>query len=324
MGDEKKCLIIIDSNSLIHRAFHALPHLTTKKGELVNAVYGFLLVFFKAIKDFQPDFITACFDFPAPTFRHEKYKEYKAKRPPTPKELSEQISKIKEVLNVFNVPIFEKEGFEADDLIATLSNRIPEDIETYILSGDLDTLQLVNQRTKVCALGRGVKETVIYDEEKIRERFNLNPAQMVDFKALRGDPSDNIPGVKGVGEKTASQLISQFGSLENLYKYIENPRQSASKEKICVNPRVQVLLEQNKEQAFFSKSLVQLNQNVPIDFNLEKSQWGNYDKGKVIKVLRSLEFHSLVERLPGFETQKESDKIKESKSAEQKTLWNSL
>ena len=164
--EPKKRLIIIDSNSIIHRAYHALPPLTTKKGELVNAVYGFLLVFFKAIKDFQPDFIAATFDFPGPTFRHKKYKEYKAKRPPAPEELYQQIPKVKEVLKSFNVPIFEKEGFEADDLIGTISKLAPKkqvlpDIETIILSGDLDTLQLINPKTKVYSLRRGVKDIIL-------------------------------------------------------------------------------------------------------------------------------------------------------------------
>ena len=212
MVTEKKRLIIIDSNSIIHRAFHALPLLTTKNGELVNAVYGFLLVFFKAIREFQPDYIAACFDFPGPTFRHKKYKEYKAKRPPTPKELYQQIPKIKEILKDFNVPIFEKEGFEADDIIGTLAafstkKVIASPIETIILSGDTDILQLVNPQTKVYVLKKGVKDIVLYDENLVKEKFQgLTPEQILDFKALRGDPSDNIPGVTGVGEKIAIDL----------------------------------------------------------------------------------------------------------------------
>ena len=233
MVTEKKRLIIIDSNSIIHRAFHALPLLTTKNGELVNAVYGFLLVFFKAIREFQPDYIAACFDFPGPTFRHKKYKEYKAKRPPTPKELYQQIPKIKEILEAFNIPIFEKEGFEADDIIGTLAafstkKVIASPIEIIILSGDTDILQLVNPQTKVYVLKRGVKDIVLFDENLVKEKFQgLNPKQILDFKALRGDPSDNIPGVTGIGEKTAIKLLLEFGSLENLYKEIKEDSEKA-------------------------------------------------------------------------------------------------
>ena len=174
--EPKKRLIIIDSNSIIHRVYHALPALTTKKGELVNAVYGFLLAFFKAIKDFQPDYICACFDFPAPTFRHKKYKEYKAKRPPAPEELYQQIPKVKEVLEAFNVPIFEKEGFEADDIIGTIAHLAPKrqiipEVETIILSGDLDVLQLINPKTKIYSLRKGVKDIVLYDENLVKEKL---------------------------------------------------------------------------------------------------------------------------------------------------------
>ncbi|MBU0476788.1 DNA polymerase I, partial [Patescibacteria group bacterium] len=177
---EKKRLLVIDSNSLIHRAFHALPPLTAKEGELVNAVYGFLLVFFRVLKDFQPDFIAAAFDLPVPTFRHKKFKEYKAKRPPTPKELSSQIPKVKEVLRAFNAPIFEKQGFEADDIIGTIAREAPilwrqdgrgPKIETIIVSGDLDTLQLVDSNTKNYTLRRGLKDAVLYDEKLVKEKY---------------------------------------------------------------------------------------------------------------------------------------------------------
>ena len=227
MTEQKKRLIVIDGNSVIHRAFHALPPLTTKSGKLVNAIYGFLLVFFKAIKEFQPDFIAAAFDFPGPTFRHKKFKEYKAKRPPAPEELYQQIPKVKEILEAFNVPIFEKESFEADDIIGTISQlaskkQVFPEIETIILSGDLDALQLVDSQTKAYTLRKGVKDVVLYDEKLVKEKFQgLTPEQLLDFKALRGDPSDNIPGVTGIGEKTAIGLLLKFGSLENLYKEIK-------------------------------------------------------------------------------------------------------
>lgn len=290
---DKKRLIVIDSNSIIHRAYHALPPLTTKKGEVVGAVYGFLLVFLKAIKEFQPDFVIACFDVPGPTFRHKKYKEYKAKRPPTPPELYQQIPKVKEVLKGFNVQIFEKEGFEADDIIGTISHLAPQkqvlpEIETIILSGDSDNFQLINDKTKVYALRKGVKDTVLYDRELIKEKYQgLTPEQLLDFRALKGDPTDNIPGVPGIGEKTAIELIKKFGTLKNLYQNISE-----------LKPKLKEILIQNKEQAFFSRDLSEIHKSVPIDFNLKECQWSNYNKEKATQALENLNFYSLIPRLP--------------------------
>lgn len=314
---KKERLIIFDSNSILHRAYHALPRLTTKKGEMVNAVYGFLLVFFKTVKEFQPDYIYACFDFPAKTFRHKEFKEYKATRPPTPKDLVFQIPKIKEILKSFNVPIFEKEGFEADDLIGTIVwqiTKIPKgkDLEIIIISGDLDTLQLVDWRTKVYSLKKGVKDIVLYDENLVKARYQgLAPFQLIDFKALKGDPSDNIPGVTGVGEKTAMELILKFGSLENLYKELEEHSENAR----SLKPKLKETLLKFKEQAFFSKKLVQIKKNAPIDLDLEKCQWGKFDKEKVAQILKELEFESLIARLSSINTQKDlsqREKIKEN------------
>lgn len=298
---DKKRLIIIDSNAVIHRAFHALPPLTTKKGELINAIYGFLLVFFKAIKEFQPDFVAATFDFPGPTFRHKKYKLYKATREKAPEELYEQIPKVKEILKNFNVQIFEKQGFEADDLIGTISKKAPKkqilpEIETIILTGDLDALQLVDKNTKVYTLRKGVKDTVLYDEEKVKERYQgLTPEQLTDFKALRGDPSDNIPGVLGVGEKTAITLIKEFGTLENLYEELKKNSEKAKEIKQSLRKK----LLDCKEQAFVSKMLAEIKSNVPIEFDLGKCRWGGYNKDKVIQILKDYEFKTLIERLPG-------------------------
>jgi len=295
----KNRLIIIDSNSLIHRAYHALPPLTTKKGELVNAVYGFLLVFLKAIKDFQPDFIAATFDFPAPTFRSKIYKEYKAKRPPAPEDLYQQIPKVKEILKAFKVPVFEKEGFEADDIIGTIARSAPKkqiipEIETIILSGDLDTLQLVNSQTKVYALKKGVKNIVLYNKEAVKEKYQgLTPKQLLDFKALKGDPSDNIPGVPGIGEKTAIELLNQFGNIENLYREIEEKGEKAEE----LKSKLKEILLKAKDQAFLSKSLVEIKKDVPIDFNFKKCQWKAYDKKKVLQIFKKFEFKTLIERL---------------------------
>ena len=290
---DKKRLIIIDSNSVIHRAFHALPPLTTKDGEVVGAVYGFLLVFFKAIKEFKPDFVVATFDVKGPTFRHEKYKEYKAKRPKAPQELYDQIPKVKEVLKSFNVKIFEKQGFEADDIIGTIAKQAPRkqvipELETIILSGDSDTLQLVNSNTKTYALRKGVKDTVLYDKDRVMEKYQgLMPKQLIDYKALRGDPTDNIPGVAGIGEKTATNLIKEYGTLEEVYDNLA-----------LIDTKTREKLVQHKDEAFLSRDLVEINKAVPLDFNLQECQWGGYDKEKALQMLKDFEFHSLIPRLP--------------------------
>jgi len=312
---EKKRLIIIDSNSVIHRAYHALPRLTTKKAGLVNAVYGFLLVFLKAIREFQPDYIVASFDSPAPTFRHKKYKEYKAKRPPAPEDLYKQIPKVKEVLKSFGVPIFEKEGFEADDIIGTISKLAPKkqiipEIETIILSGDSDTLQLINPYTKVYALRKGVKGTVLYDVEKFKEKYQgLQPEQLSDLKALKGDPSDNIPGVAGIGEKTAIKLIREFKNLENLYHSLEKKNKKIKK----LKPKLVETLLQSKKQAFFSKMLATIRKDVPINLEFKKCSFKEYNKEKVIQIFKDFDFHSLIKRLP--ETKKEIEKSQNEKDA---------
>ena len=292
MENKAKRFLIIDSNSVIHRAYHALPPLTTKKGALVNAVYGFLLVFLKALKDFQPNYIAAAFDLSGPTFRHIKYKEYKAKRPKTPEELYLQIPKIKEVLAAFNVSIFEKQGFEADDIIGTLAFLSPA--ETIILSGDSDTLQLVDFKTKVCALRKGVKDIVLYDENLVKEKFQgLFPEQVLDFKALRGDPSDNIPGVSGVGEKTAIQLLLKFGNLENIYKEIEENSQASQ----SIRLKLRKIILKYKEQAFLSKDLAKIEKTVPLDFLLQECCWQKINKEKISQVFEKFGFYSLIKRI---------------------------
>ncbi|MFH1780873.1 MAG: 5'-3' exonuclease H3TH domain-containing protein [Candidatus Nealsonbacteria bacterium] len=285
----KKVLVVFDSNSVIHRAFHALPLLTTKKGEVVGAVYGFLLVFLKAIKEFQPDFVAACFDVKGPTFRHEKYQQYKALRPKAPPELYLQIPMVQDVLKNFSVPVYEKQGFEGDDLIGTISKTASlQEIETIIISGDSDNLQLVNENTKVYALRKGVKDTVLYDEKLVIEKYQgLKPKQLIDYRALRGDATDNIPGVKGVGEKTAIDLLQRFSTLENIYQSLGE-----------IKLKTQDLLLRSKKDAFMSKDLATIIQDVPMDFNLSDCRWSHYDKVKAVRSMESFGFHSLIPRLP--------------------------
>lgn len=294
---EKKRLIIIDSNSVIHRAYHALPPLTTKEGELVNAVYGFLLVLLKVLRELRPNYAAAAFDFPGLTFRHEKFEEYKAKRPKAPEDLYNQIPRIKEILSAFNIPVFEKPGFEADDIISTVSHSTQSSlpIEVIIVSGDSDTLQLVDEQTKVFLLRKGVKDIVLCDKNFVREKYQgLSPGQLADFRGLRGDPSDNIPGVKGIGEKTAIELLNQFGDLDSLYRGIEKNSEKAKQ----IKPAVLKKLQESKEQAFLSRELAILKKDAPIDFKLEDCAFSQYEKEKAAKLLASLGFKTLLDRLP--------------------------
>jgi len=297
---DKKRLIIIDGHSLAHRAFHALPPFTTKNGEQTGAVYGFLLAFFKTIKEFNPDFIVAAFDFPGATFRHEELKTYKAKRPKMPDELSSQITKIKKILRSFKVPIFEKEKFEADDLIGTIAKEalrkqiIPK-IEIIILSGDCDLLQLVNANTRVYLLKRGVKNTVLCGIEEVKDKYDgLAPDRLLDYKGLRGDPSDNIPGVSGIGEKTAIELIKKFTSLENLYKDLEENTDEVGE----IKSRIRDKLLNHKEDAFLSKKLSEINCNVSIDFILENCYFSGFKKKEIEEVFKEWGFTSLLNKIP--------------------------
>jgi len=290
----QKRLIILDSNALLHRAFHALPPLTTKSGQETGAVYGYLLTLFKAIKDLQANYIVACFDTKAKTFRHEKFSDYKAQRPATPSGIISQIPITKEVLEAFKIPVFAMEGFEADDLIATICQMAPKqekDLEVFVVSGDLDNLQLVNKTTKVYTLGKGIRDTVIYDEEKVKERFGVEPLQMNDFKALTGDSADNIPGVAGIGKTTAADLIQRFDTIKNLYDEI-------STDTAVLKPKVKETLKNNKEIAFLSRELVETKKDVDMDFKIEDCKFGDFDKNTIEQILEKLQFNSLISRLP--------------------------
>lgn len=288
----EKRLIIIDSNALLHRAFHALPPLTAKSGQETGAVYGFLLTLFKAIKDLNANYIVACFDTKAKTFRHKKFQDYKSQRPATPSPIISQIPVAKEILEAFKVPVFAIDGFEADDLIATIAEKASADknLEVYILSGDLDNLQLVNENIKVYTLGKGIKDTVIYDINKVRERFGVSPEQMNDFKALTGDASDNVPGVPGIGKKTAAEIIEKYGNIKNLYDEL-------STDTAVLKPKIKEALKNNKELAFMSRELVETKKDVAIDFKIEDCKFGNFDRLTVEKKLYELDFNSLVARV---------------------------
>jgi DNA polymerase-1 len=294
MPAHKKRLVIIDGNALIHRAFHALPEtLTTKSGEVVNAVYGFASVLLRMMKELKPDHIAATFDLPGKTFRHDAFTEYKAQRVKASQTLYDQIPRVKELVKSFSIPIYEKPGFEADDLIGTLSAKA-DGVETIIVTGDMDTLQLVDDHTDVYTMKKGIGEITVYDIAAVKERFGLKPNQLIDYKALRGDPSDNIPGVPGVGEKTATDLLQKFGTLDALYIALEK---NTPKAKALPESLREKLLSQ-KEQAMMSRMLATIIRDVPVDFRLEDTAVKHYDRDKVVKMFQELEFRSLLPKLP--------------------------
>lgn len=291
--ENKDNFIIIDSNSVIHRAFHALPPLKRKDGIIVNAVYGFLLVLFKLLKDLEPKYFVACFDLPETTFRKKMFSEYKAQRKKAPDELYNQIPMVKDVLKKFNVPIFEKSGYEGDDIIGTLTEFLTKEKDTknIIVSGDMDNLQLINEKTFVYFLNKGVKNVVLCDENSVKEKYcGLSPKQLIDYKGLRGDSSDNIPGVKGIGEKTALDLIKEFGGIDNLYKKIENNEDNLSK-------KIKEKLINDKKIAFLSRELSEIKKDVPLEIDIKSCEWGGYDDQEVIKMLESFGFNSLVKNI---------------------------
>src|SRR3989339_943522 len=256
--------VIVDGNAIVHRAFHAIPPMTGKNGLVLNAVYGFTSILLRTIKELQPDYLVVAFDLKAPTFRHLEYKEYKAQRVKQPQELYDQMVLVKELLRAMQVPVLEQEGFEADDIIATVAvNNKKEKVKTIIVTGDMDTLQLVDEDTEVYTMKKGVNDIVVYNTKAVEERYGLKPEQMIDYKALRGDPSDNIPGVKGIGEKTAADLIQKFGTLENLYK---NKNKLAEKK---VSAAVIAKILSGEKEALFSKHLVTLVSTVPVKYTLK-------------------------------------------------------
>ncbi|MBI4295746.1 MAG: DNA polymerase I [Chloroflexi bacterium] len=289
---KKPLLVLFDGNALIHRAFHALPPLSIgKTGEPVSAVYGFTMMLLKVLNELKPTHIAVTFDKKAPTFRHKLYEQYKATRPETPDELAVQFDRVRELVRAFNIPIHELDGFEADDVLGTLGLQATgQDIDTIIVTGDADTMQLVSPKVKILypRARRTFSDTMLYDEEAVAEKYGVKPSQIADLKALVGDPSDNIPGVKGIGDKTATKLLNQFGSIDGIYEHIDE-----------VEPaRVQALLRDNEPVARQSKELATIITDAPVTLDLDKSQVSRYDRSKVTELFRELEFFSLLPKLP--------------------------
>ena len=295
-------LLILDSNSLMNRAFFAIPPLTNSEGIHTNAVYGFTNMLFKMKEEIKPDYIVAAFDRKAPTFRHKEYEDYKAGRKKMPPELAEQFPLIKEVLNLLAINIYEIDGFEADDIIGTLAKFAESNgIEVFVVTGDRDALQLASDNIKVVITKKGVTETAVYNREAFEAEFGVTPTQYIDVKGLMGDKSDNIPGVPGVGEKTAFKLISTYGSMEGVLSHIDE----ISGKKLKEN------LETYSEQAIFSKKLATIMTEVPIEFDLEdiKSQ-ENYNREELKKLFFKLQMKSLLAKLPGEDSDEEEEQEK--------------
>ena len=294
-----KRLLILDSNSLMNRAFFALPPLTNSDGINTNAIYGFMNMLFKMKDEINPDSIIATFDLKAPTFRHKEYADYKAGRKKMAPELYEQFPIIKDILKLMGIKIFEIEGFEADDLIGTVSKFAEENgIEVFIVTGDKDALQLASTSTKVVITKKGVTETAIYDEKTFIDEFEVTPSQFIDVKGLMGDKSDNIPGVPGVGEKTAFKLIKDYGSIEEVLRNID----SISGKKLKEN------LENNIEQAIFSKKLATIIRDVPIELKIEDiDSMDEENIPELKKKLMKLEMKSILSK---FKSDDETDECK--------------
>ncbi len=295
-----KKLLILDSNSLLNRAYYALPLLSNKEGVYTNAIYGFTNMLFKMKEDINPDYIVATFDRKAPTFRHEKYDDYKAGRKKMPDELASQFPLVKEMLNLLSINIYEIDGFEADDIIGTLAKYAQsEGIEVYIVSGDKDTLQLADKNIKVCITKKGVTEKEVYDYDRMVSEFEVTPIQFIDVKGLMGDKSDNIPGVPGVGEKTAFKLIKTYGSIEEVLNHVDE----ISGKKLKEN------LTEYREQAIFSKELATIKTDVPIEFDLESiKSHENFDRIGLKNLFINLGMKTLISKIDGLENNEEETK----------------
>lgn len=295
--------MVIDGNAILHRAFHALPPLTTKEGELVNAVFGFTSMILRLLSDLRPGYIIVTFDRPTPTFRKALYAGYQAQRPKMDDGLSSQIQIVHTVVETMGIPIYEMDGYEADDVIGTIVEKVRNQnleresvgkdmnegnfIESIIVTGDRDILQLVDSRTRVYMPIKGLTEAKMYGEKEVEEKFGIKPHQVVDYKSLVGDASDNYPGVAGIGPKTASSLIQRFGTLENIYTHLGD----------IENERVRLLLAENAEAAGLAKKLATITKDVPISLEIEKSKVRNYDRPHIHKLFEDLEFSSLIGRL---------------------------
>ena len=297
--EKKKTLVLLDTHAIIHRAYHALPDFQSKTGEPTGALYGLSTMILKFVADLKPDYIVAAYDLPQPTLRHEAFPEYKGTRKAIDDALIAQLERSKDLLEAFSIPIYSKPGYEADDILGTIVEKMKGDpaLDIVIVSGDMDTLQLVSgENVRVYTLKKGIKDTIIYDEDGVRERFLFAPELLPDYKGLRGDPSDNIPGIKGIGEKTATDLISNFGSLEDIYKKLKKDEKPFFDK--GVKERMIGLLKEGEEEALFSKALATIRRDAPISFSLPEKPWKeSVDMEKVKTLFVTLDFKTLGSRV---------------------------
>jgi len=297
VGKDKKKFVIIDGNAIMHRAYYAMPRFETD-GKLVNAIYGFISILFSTIEKFHPEYLAVAFDVKGPTFRDELFDKYKATRVKAPDEFYAQIPEIWEFVKKMEIPLLTKEGFEADDVIGTISTRInqeTENLEVVILTGDQDTLQLVNGGIKVAMPKMGRIKESVYDKSAVLGKFGLTPEQIIDYKALSGDSSDNIPGVRGIGEKTATALLAECGSVEQIYKNLEKNKKTFLEK---FSPSVVKKLKEGKKLAELSKKLATIKTDLDLDFNLSQAKIHDFDDEEVRKYLEKYRFKSLIKRLP--------------------------
>lgn len=292
-------LVLLDAHAILHRAYHALPDFTSPTGEPTGALYGVTTMLLRIIEEFKPQYIVACYDLPEPTYRHEVYDNYKAGRSKTDEALVQQIIRSRDIFKAFAIPIIEKPGFEADDMLGTISHLTKDNknLKVVIASGDMDTLQCVDKkRVQVFTLKKGIKDTIVYDEEAVKSRFGFNPKLVPDYKGLRGDPSDNIPGIAGIGEKTATTLISNFGSLEKIYSKLEKDEQVFLD--AGIKPRIISLLKEGKEDAEFSKMLATIRIDALDSFVVEDSKWKeNANAKEIIELFTELGFRNVTDRV---------------------------
>src|SRR3989338_11628507 len=304
MSKDSKTLVLLDAHAIIHRAYHALPEFLSSKGEPTGALYGLSSMLMKIITDLKPDYIVACYDLPQKTFRHEAYEGYKAGRAKAEDALVLQLKNSRQIFEAFNVPIYDAPGFEADDILGTIVEKMKTappagGINIIIASGDMDTMQLVDgEKVQVYTLKKGINYTILYDEKKVIDRFGFKPKFLPDFKGLRGDPSDNIVGVKGIGEKIATEIIKNFGTLENLYQKLEegSPANAAGVAVGGLKEKTVQLLKEHKKDAFFSKTLATIRRDAPVNFRFPISNF-QVNKSKLKALFEELGFASLVARI---------------------------
>lgn len=307
MTEKTKKLVLFDAHAIIHRAYHALPDFSSSQGEPTGGLYGVSTMLMRIVADFKPDYLAACFDRAEATFRKQVYEGYKAGRPKAEEELVAQLIRARDIFAAFGIPIYDAAGFEADDVIGTIVEKLKDEknLQIIIASGDMDTLQLVRgNEVVVYTLRKGLTDTVTYDEKAVRERYGFAPSLVADFKGLKGDPSDNIIGVPGIGDKTATTLIQEFGSVENIFEKLKQDEAVFADRGI--KPRVVTLLKENEEEAIFSKTLATIRQDVPIDFSLPAQTWPEtFSPAPVEKIFSELEFRSLIGRIKSLKTKDE-------------------